>query len=52
MRLWDIGVDTERMAKVLEIPQHDAERFLHEGLNSRRRARERTTYVSEDSGLT
>lgn len=39
MRLWDVGIDTQRMAHVLQIAQHDAERFLHEGLNSRWRER-------------
>lgn len=32
-RLWDTGMDTADIAKVLKMPQHQAERVLHEVLD-------------------
>jgi len=42
LRLWDQGLDTERIAITLKIYQHDAERFLHKGLEKRNGAEAKT----------
>jgi len=45
LRLWDQGFDTERIATTLKIYQHDAERFLHKGLEKRNGAEAKATDV-------
>ena len=45
LRLWDQGLDTERIAITLKIYQHDAERFLHKGLEKRNGAAGKATDV-------
>lgn len=39
LKLWDVALDTERISKVLNIPQHEVERLLHKGLAERKDAR-------------
>ena len=36
MSLWDMGFDTNRMARVLQEREHDCERWLHIALERRR----------------
>jgi len=45
LRLWDQGFDTERIATTLKIYQHEAERFLHKGLEKRNGAEAKATDV-------
>jgi len=48
MSLWDMGFDTNRMAKVLQEREHDRERWLHVALERRRRQDAESAFSTGD----
>lgn len=50
MRLWNVGLDTERIAKTIKAPESQVERWLHYGLNRRFIERKAVIHKANENG--